>query len=567
MKKIFKFTSAGVFALALTACSNALDQPVYQAPNQSPDGITLSMAKAPEVVAWSGEQALGINPRSVATRAADVNGNLWYQSWQRPTNVTIEEIEKVLAEASKKRIGEKNSIHIDWTNYWVQQVYTGEQTYIDGFGQNIGTGSSHMNQLLAYSSKENKVVSWWDESVGGPVYELVDKTDGFYEHVNNFNSGSNATIYTDDETSQSYVGTTLMTDMYAEGIVDQFAYHNTVDSKVHYEYIILEVDGSYYVCFDFYAVHPEGQDANKNMDVERDWIFNDWIVKISPAYRINETPGLNPNPDPTDPNPNPTPNPGGGENEGGSNNPGQPVVHDNEVEVNLSINDIHTQYDIADLVTKLSIHVRKGTDVRIRIPVDAAYVIDTDDMAIFQQHVDTNTITYGGPVQTVYSINGSSVTLNVSFDAGGINVWTDGITQGIIDYCMATYGDGLNFEVYNYFNKGNMTLEWGGKPTDYPALTKDQLKGYLDQSTIEFLDGSPDYYINAFGWEYYDDYDYVEGDGGHHKDTINPYDCTVRPAQSQGYNGFITTSHLNGTPFNNIYVLSGVTADDGHIAH
>ena len=56
------------------------------------------------------------------------------------------------------------------------------------------------------------------------------------------------------------------------------------------EYIIIpgsKIDpslaGFYYVGFDFYATHPEGQESNKNMDVERNWKFNDWIVRISPA--------------------------------------------------------------------------------------------------------------------------------------------------------------------------------------------------------------------------------------------------------------------------------------------
>ena len=36
-----------------------------------------------------------------------------------------------------------------------------------------------------------------------------------------------------------------------------------------------------YLGFDFYAQKRADQPADKNMDVERDWIFNDWIIKIS----------------------------------------------------------------------------------------------------------------------------------------------------------------------------------------------------------------------------------------------------------------------------------------------
>jgi hypothetical protein len=209
------------------------------------------------------------------TRAANVNGNLWYQDWVRPVNITDEEKTKVVAEFSKVRKNEVNSVHIDWNNYWVQQVYKGEATYNDGFGNSIGVASSNMNKLIAYNANYKEIV-WW------PEYKEIE---GGYEHVNNFNDGNNTIEYTDDVTHEKFIGTTLMVNMNAEGIVDQFGYHNSVDSKDHFEYIILEIDGAYYVGFDFYATHPEGQEANKNMDVARDWIFNDWIVKISPAKR------------------------------------------------------------------------------------------------------------------------------------------------------------------------------------------------------------------------------------------------------------------------------------------
>ena len=209
------------------------------------------------------------------TRAANVNGNLWYQDWERPVNITDDERSKVLSEFNKVRVNEVNTVHIDWKNYWVQQVHKGTTEYNDGFGNNIGTGSSKMNKLIAYNANYKDEV-WWPEHV------IIE---GGYEHVNNFNSGNNTTEYTDDVTKEKFIGTTLMVNMEANGIINQFGYHNSVDSKDHFEYIILEIDGSYYVGFDFYATHSDGQEANKNMDVNRDWVFNDWIVKISPANR------------------------------------------------------------------------------------------------------------------------------------------------------------------------------------------------------------------------------------------------------------------------------------------
>lgn len=214
------------------------------------------------------------------TRGHDVNGNLWYQNWVRPKNVTDEEAQKVIAEFSKVRRNQQATETFQWENYWVQQVYKGESTYNDGNGASIGVASDKMNKLIAYNQNYVEEVYW-------PQRETIH---GGYEHVNNFNNGNNTTVYTDDVTHQKYIGTTLMVNMAMDNNHGgtQFGYHNTVDSKDHFEYIILQIDGAYYVGFDFYAKHPDGQEANKNMDVERDWIFNDWIVKISEAKRVSE---------------------------------------------------------------------------------------------------------------------------------------------------------------------------------------------------------------------------------------------------------------------------------------
>lgn len=193
------------------------------------------------------------------TRGVNVNGNLWYQEWKRPVNVTEAEKQKVVAEFSKVRDGATHTENLPWENYWVQQVYQGTNPSVDGTGTKVYP-SNVMNQLIAYNFNTNK-----------------------YEHVNNFNNANNTTEYTDDVTHEKFIGTTLMIDMGSGNVKDQFGYHNTSSSAYYYDYIILEIDGAYYVGFDIVGYHPVGQDANVNMDVNRDWVFNDWIVKISPA--------------------------------------------------------------------------------------------------------------------------------------------------------------------------------------------------------------------------------------------------------------------------------------------
>lgn len=275
MKRLSLFVlSLLVVAMSFVSCLKHDFETVNDPAEARQVEYTASFEKKYGSIAPTQDWGFGVASNSRgANRSVNVNGNLWYQDWERPVNVTEEEIAKVVAEFSKKRENVVNDISIDVPDYWVQQVWKGTTEYNDGFGQSIGVASNKMNKLIVYDSNYKEEV-WW------PEHKTIE---GGYVHVNNFNNGDNTTVYTDDETGQKYVGTTLMYDMSTDGRTTQFGYHNTVDSKDHFEYIVLEIDGNWYVGFDFYATHPEGQDANKNMDVERDWVFNDWIVKITPA--------------------------------------------------------------------------------------------------------------------------------------------------------------------------------------------------------------------------------------------------------------------------------------------
>ena len=570
-KNLYGFAAAAIAVSGLVSCSNTLDAPIPDGNKPAP--IT-SPVTSPNIVSWSGSQVLAntfgknftgsnYSAGNVATRGVDVNGNLWYQNWERPTNVTEEEIAKVLEAVKDPRVNAKNDIHIDWTNYWVQQVYTGEATYEDGYGQNIGTGSSHMNHLLAYSNKVKEQTSWWPEA----EFTLRDKYEyeDVYEHVNNFNSGSNNTVFTDDESGEKYYGTTLMTDMYAEGITDQFGYHNSTDSKNHFEYIILEIDGSYYVCFDFYATHPEGQEANKNMDVERDWIFNDWIVKISPATPKNNNGNTGGN------GGNTGGNPGGDKPE--NTNPADV----NEVEINLALLDQHEYPDgVKDLVSKLSIHVRYPHDVEVVMPMPEKFYCDQDDLYIIKDHYTNNgnpNWVYGGEESRIeYEINGQKVSLHVQFfpasndnitasGEGYIKVHTRGINDAVIDYCRENFGDGINFEVYNYYDLS--TVE--NQITDtYKYLQWN----YLSRSYVNFdcwnTNGVfPNYYINAFNSidgkrNPGDCYVWIIGDerANNGKSTYNNIFLTFnqRSFYHNAYNG----KHYNNSPYNWIYTAKNV---------
>ena len=441
----------------------------------------ITPSKTPDFNIYSGGKLKNVNfSRTNTTRATDANGNLWYQNWERPTNITETERAKVVEEFSKVRTGEYNTQQITWENFYVQQVYKGETVYTDGFGQSTGRGSDHMDHLLVFNTLKEEVVSWWPYEVKYTEYE------GSYEHIYNFNSGNNTTTYTDDITHEFFIGTTLMTHIKSDGRNEQFGYHNSVDSKNHHEYIILEIDGAYYVGFDFYASHPEGQEANKNMDVERDWMFNDWIVKICPAKMKSEEIIPTEFPDPNIPI------------DEGEEEPISTSVK-GHVEVNLSLNAEKEQDDY--ITSKLSIHVRDTTDVEIYIPVPAEYYCDTDDMFIVVSHRQ-EVEEHGPSSETMeFDVDGQKVSISVDFELGGIRVKTSGINRDVLRYLRRNYGDGITFEVWNYYNA---------------TATRELLKPLLDKSEVTFKN-EPRLYINAFAK--------VNG-------VINPLDCTVTPPSS-----------------------------------
>lgn len=210
-------------------------------------------------------------------------------------SVNSRETELVVAEFSIRHPGVVNELNINFTDFFVHQVYKGDSKdyegnyYKDGFGNNVQNASSNMNHLQCM---KNITLADVTAEVGDNT-GCVTIGNGFMEHIYNFNSGNNTNSVNVDNQSGTSPGATIKgaTLMLNSGTND-FAYHNSTDSKYHNEYIIIagaDIDpslaGYYYVGFDFYAhgTDKPGQSANKNMDVERDWVFNDWIVRISPA--------------------------------------------------------------------------------------------------------------------------------------------------------------------------------------------------------------------------------------------------------------------------------------------
>ena len=215
-----------------------------------------------------------------------------------------------------------------------------------------------------------------------------------------------------------------------------------------------------------------------------------------------------------------------------------------EVEINLAINDTHEHEgeSINDLVTKLSIHVRNGHDVDVVIPVPVEYVVPVDDMAVVLSHQNLDEVWKkdGNSVRYEFPDELGTVTLTVDYQADGIHVTTNGITPEIINYCYATYGDGVNFEVYNYYNM----VEVDAYPDVLP-LEREKLEEFADASQVKFLvqeDAElPVKYVNAFMTEYGVDEACVD------------HVVTIVDEQNDKYDAKVVGPHRNGSDFNHIY--------------
>ena len=198
---------------------------------------------------------------NIKTRVANTNGNEWgtangagYLDYPHPDAITKDELDAVLAVFNQKG-KEKYDALVDYKNFFVQQVYTGTAHYRDGNGADV-LGSNQMHEL--YCVTKYRQTSYW------PV-EFAELDHYEWDYINNTN---NANITANG-------GCTLM----LMSSTTNWRYKSSQDGGYFHEYWRMEkINGNYYVGFDFSA---EGQ--NPNQQVQRDFIYNDWIIKIVPG--------------------------------------------------------------------------------------------------------------------------------------------------------------------------------------------------------------------------------------------------------------------------------------------
>jgi len=126
-----------------------------------------------------------------------------------------------------------------------------------------------MDWLCTVTDKKVEVVNYY------PYEEKVVIVDSYDDHINNFNNGNCTSSWTSEKTGIAVKNLMLM----VNSNTNKFGFKSSEDNgHVFYNFRMEEINGNYYVGFDF-----EANGQNNNEKVDRDYIYNDWIVKIVPG--------------------------------------------------------------------------------------------------------------------------------------------------------------------------------------------------------------------------------------------------------------------------------------------
>ena len=444
-KNYAKLLSMTAFAaLTLASCSNNNDDTSSVNNNQ----FTFSPAKTPDFRVYSGSTVIGTT-RTETRADMQVNGNYFkIQDFGGGKSQWMSDNFPVLYECfdnaptKTDRDEQVSQAERDYViNYIKEHKDEGGTTcnLTTYFIQNVG--SSYDNYIVNFMNGDTK---HHDANITGGNQMDYLEINGI--HVNDYNAhwGPRALV----------VSVPLLNPRYHDSWGDQ---ENTKEDAYKFYYIEYEGKTNCYLCFDYRVKKYD----NGQLDFKGDGVYNDWVIKISPADGSDAV-------DPA----------AGGS--GSGSGAGIIVGNNGEIEANLSVN---AEKDVDDYIaTKLSIHVRDTSDIEIFIPVPAEYYCAADDMNIVLSHrLEVEQHSPSAETMT-YNINGHDITLKVSFELAGIRVKSEGINAEVLRYLRKTYYDGITFEVWNYYKQNT---------------TRNALKTLLDQSTIKFVN-EPGKYINAF---------------------------------------------------------------------
>lgn len=494
--KQFKLFSAAMLALALSACSSEETFPDDN-PKVEPkvESVSYAPERAPEVTAYSNGHRIARQQRPIVTitNVEPLDNNVLEASAKIFMDILPEEQDNINVTPNRPGVTDWTTNYLYVSNgkpFVLYPAYSMTASHdVIGIYYYDEEGELHEEDIF----DNNKTSPWGYYKNQEGIKITVEKgyKFGFYLRA--------PYAYNRMDAYGDYVGTVMQT-FYSNvkensGICSLASHQWLWDNKechgkgVHSA--SFRYDDRTYFGFEDWEFY------NSNFDL------NDIVFMVTPALDVkdqpteedkkpdvNPTPTPDPDPTPDTPDPDPTPS----------------VVGSNgSVEVNFSINE--RQYEAND--TKLSIHVRDTTDVTIVIPTAADYYCPVDDMLIVQKH-DIAQV-YNTTSSVDMTINGNTVTLTTTYSKDAITITTKGINADVLKYLRTTYGDGLTFEINNYFATKRLDASGNEVP-----VTRDELQEMLNRTTISFTQ-TPAFYLNAFGML---------------KDTnaVNPLDCKVTPA-------------------------------------
>ena len=201
--------------------------------------------------------------QTATTRSAQPNSNQWgtndwdgrYLNYPKPADITLEERTKVLAVFNEKG-KESYTDLVNWSNFFVQQVY-------------CGTNGWKMNELACWDPQGYNCTIYPDWNNYQPT--IVFSNDDI---CNNFNGGKY-----DNNAEQ---GCMLM----FNSSTSQWSFKTSQSGgeRIYDHWRMEKIDGSYYVGLDHEAWRQAP--ANANEEDKRDYVYNDWIIKIVPGNGV-----------------------------------------------------------------------------------------------------------------------------------------------------------------------------------------------------------------------------------------------------------------------------------------
>lgn len=174
----------------------------------------------------------------------------------------------------------------------------------------VMTNSNHWNGNPYFlkvpkplTQRQKDYVTHWFETTKNPSGLAVNWTDYFVQQVSSSKYGRHMDAIYDNGGMMTGIGSENPKHQWKDNIIliqgqstRSFSYHETVSSKTWKDHYVIvpgelidpsdelsnvgeSIHGMFFLGFDYEAFKFKGSPDN----VERDWFFNDWIIKITPA--------------------------------------------------------------------------------------------------------------------------------------------------------------------------------------------------------------------------------------------------------------------------------------------